>query len=170
MLKYGVHKNAAGGYDADANNEYGQFQQMWKGQDRQVEGLQRAQAGSGWGSDSGYLGAAREGLSYAQGAEQASTAQGLQGSLADVEQGEQGAAFDRDAALYTAQEQAARDAIDRQEFNPADYTGINDEVPYGAVPKPPLKKAVAKTKPKPNVHAQGKAKIMRRVIKKKGGR
>lgn len=166
LLKYGVHKNAAGGYDADANNEYGQFQQMWKGEDAQNEHLSRAQAASGWGADSGYLGAARDSLSYAQGAEQAATAQGLQGDLSDVAQGEQGAAFDRDSALYTAEEQAARDAINRQEFNPADYGGINDEVPYGE-PKaaaPPAKKA-APTKPRPSVHAKGKAKIMKRKAK-----
>jgi hypothetical protein len=175
LLKYGYKRNEDGTYGVDANNEYGQYQQMLKGEDRQVEGLQRKQAASGWGTDSGYLGAQRDDLSYQQGGEQAQLGQAFQGELTNIASGEQQASYDKDAALYQAQEAAAQAAIAGQQFDPGDYSGLQDQVAYPAgtaAPKPPAKKA----KPAAVNHTAQRARLIQRqanrraAAKKKGGR
>lgn len=172
LLKYGYKKDAAGHLQVDANNEYGQYQQMLRNEDRQVEGLGRAQAASGWGGSSGYLGRAAEDLSYAQGGEQAALGQGLQGDLTGISQGEQDAAYQRNAALYQAQEAAAQAAIQQRAFDPADYSNLptspND--PYAgktAVPGKPKPKVITPTRVShPSTHP-GKAQLLRALAKKR---
>ena len=166
------YQRADGSYGVSANNEYGGYQQMLKGEAGQNEGLQRAQAGSGWGGSSGYLGQQRDALSYAQGGEQAAFGQDLESQLSQITQGEQGAAYDKDAALYTAQQQAAENALAGQQFNPTDYSNIA-QPDYGAqtqVKAPPKKTA------KPSTHKAGKQRIIAakqrraKAVKAKGRR
>ena len=172
LLKYGYTRGADGSYGVDANNEYGGYQQMLKKEAGSAEALDRAQAGSGWGGDSGYLGAQRDQQSYNVGGEQAQFGQQAQSELTGIDQGEQDAAYARDAALYQAQEQAAQQAIAGQQFDPGDYSGIDAQVPYGnqAPPAPAQKTA------KPVPHPQQRARLVQRqaarraAAKKKGGR
>lgn len=165
LLKYGYRKDAAGHLQVDANNELGQYQQMLKGEAAQNQGLTRAQAASGWGGSSGFLGAQKENLSYAQGGEQLALGQNLQGDLTGISQNEQDAAYQRDAALYQAQEAAAQAAIQQRAFDPADYSNlpVSPNDPYAQVP--------AKTAPpKRTVHPishPGKAQLIRRLAKKR---
>ena len=142
LLKYGYKQDASGGLSVDANNEYGGYQQMLRNEAGQTQGVERAQAASGWGSGSGYLGAQRENLSYAQGAEQGQLGQELTGTLTGISQGEQDAAFNKNSALYQAQETATQNAITQNQFNPANpdpNTDPND--PYA-----PVKAAAAAAK------------------------
>lgn len=139
LLKYGYKQDASGGLSVDANNEYGGYQQMLRNESGQTHGVERAQAASGWGTDSGYLGAQRENLSYAQGAEQGQLGQELAGNLSGINQGEQQAAFDKNAALYQAEETATQNALAQQQFNPANAPStVDPNDPYA-----PVKKAVA---------------------------
>ena len=118
LLKYGYSQGADGSLGVDANNPYGGYQQMLKNEAGQTQGLERAQAGSGWGGSSGYLGAQRENLQYAQGGEQAQLGQAITGDLAGISEGEQEASYNKNAALYQGQENAAQQAIQNQQYNP----------------------------------------------------
>jgi len=167
LLSYGYRQNAAGGYEVDPNNEYGQYQQMLKGDANQSEALDRNQAASGWGGGSGYIGAQQEDLSYARGAGRADLGQRLTGTLADIAGGEQSAAYDRDANLYQNELEAAQRAIDAGQFNPGDYTGLDDSP---AAPAPAGAKAAPKRTASPAKHpgrAQLHQKLARRAQKSK---
>lgn len=164
LLKYGYRQNQAGGYEVDPNNEYGSYQQLLKGEAGADEGLQRNQAASGWGGSSGFLGAQREGLDYQKGAEQASLGQDLSGQLTDLSGQEQEAAYTRDASLYQAQLDAAQQAINDQNFNPGDYSGL-DTSP-DKPPVTPAKKAAPK-RTAVATHRAGKAKILKAAAKKR---
>jgi len=166
LLKYGYTKDASGNLQVDANNEYGQYQQMLRNESSQSKGLERAQLASGWGGSSGYLGANRENLNYAQGGEQAALGQGLQGELFDVAQGEQDAAYQKNAALYQAQENAAQTAIQQRLFDPADYSNLPTS------PLDPYAKASAKPAAKGTVQWGGKrmnAAQLRSWLRSRGG-
>lgn len=118
LLKYGYTQDAGGHLSVDPNNQYGSYQQMLRSEAGQTQGLERAQAASGWGGSSGFLGAQRENLRYAQGGEQANLGQSLTSALTGISQGEQDAAYNKNAALYQAQETATQNAINNQQFNP----------------------------------------------------
>jgi hypothetical protein len=165
LQKYGYTQGADGRLGVDPNNEYGAYQQMLRGEAGQVSGLERAQAGSGWGSSSGYLAQQRDNLNYAQGGEQSALGQDLSGQLSDITQGETDAGYQRDNALWQAQHQAAMDAIQQQQWNPADYTGIGAD-PAAPAPGLPAKPAPLRTV-KPAVHAANKQKLL--ATKKKKG-
>ncbi len=176
LLKYGYNRDATGNLSVDPNNEYGSYQQMLKGESGQVEGLGRAQAASGWGGESGYLGQQREDLAHAQGGEQAALGQGLTGELTAVDQGEEDAAFNKDSALYQAQLDAANRAADANQFNPADYSGLN-QPEYGAdVTTPPVAKGPGKApkavpkKVTNSAHQVAKKQLINKVRKNKKGR
>jgi hypothetical protein len=165
LLSYGYKQNEDGSYGVDPNNEYGKYQQMLKGEAGQTEGLQRHQAASGWGDSSGFLGAQRDQLSYAQGGEQAALGTDLTGQLADITSGEQQASYERDAALYQAQQAAAEQAIANQQFNPGDYTGLDDNP---ADPNPPVTKPpVPGRKASPAVHKSGRTQLLKAAAKKR---
>jgi len=166
MLKYGVHRGAGGQIEADADNEYGQYQQMLRNEDRSVEGLERAQAASGWGAGSGYLGRQADDLAHAQGAEQVDFGRGLQSSLDEFSSAENQAAYDRDAALWQAQQAAEEESEGGRGRRPGDYTGISAAVDYGAAPGA----KVAPPKPKPKLRTakpSGHAAARRRLVERK---
>jgi hypothetical protein len=175
LTKYGYNRDASGNLSVDPNNEYGGYQQMLRGEASQGEGLQRAQAHSGWDTGSGYLGQQREDLSHAQGGEQAALGTALTGELTGIDQGEQDAAFNRDSALYQNQLQAARDAAAANQFNPADYSGV-DAPGYGEIPNPPAPAAKAPAKravPKKvsaRSRVQARNQLIAKVRRRKGGR
>jgi hypothetical protein len=127
LRSYGYTQGAGGALSVDPNNPYGKFQQMLGSQStatHHAEDLHRAA-----GFTSGYGNAAFDQLRQAQGAEAADLGTGLTGALSDLKDQEQQAAFSRDSALYDAEQQAAQQAIQNQEFNPANVSGI--DVPYG---------------------------------------
>ena len=167
LLKYGVNKGTDGSYQLDPNNEYGSFHQMFQNQAAQDEAQQRQQAASGWGGDSGYLANARDKLSYQRGGEQAAMGQALQGDIFNIDQGIQDAAYQRDAALYEATQAAAQDAINKQNFNPGDYSQVDQGVDYGQQPAPaPAAKAA---KPATHVVAR-RALVQKRAANRKAVR
>lgn len=165
LLHYGYKQGADGSLGVDANNEYGAYQQMLRGEDQQSHSLDRAQRASGWGGG-GYLGQQTEDLQHAQGGEQANLGQAFTGDLADIASGEQEAAYTRDQALYQNEQEAAQRAIDQGNFNPANYGGL--DVPYGEEQAPPGKPKGAQgkghLKDMPNIHQRGKAQIIRRKL------
>jgi hypothetical protein len=158
LLHYGYKRGADGSYAVDPNNEYGAFQQMLKGESAQTHSLERAQHASGWGESSGFLGQARDELGYAQGGEQAQLGQGFQDELSQIDQGEADAAYNKDQALYSAQEQAAQDAINQQNFNPGDYGGLDQQVGYPAG----TDQSVVPPKRRGAQHRQQKARLVQR--------
>jgi hypothetical protein len=172
MLRYGYTRDAQGNLGVDPNNEYGQYQQMLRGEDQQSHQLARAQRASGWGAEGGgYLGAQQDELQHRQGGEQAQLGQAFSGELADISQQEQDAAYGRDAALYTNDQQAAERAIDQGNFNPADYSGI--DVPYGDETAPktaPAPKGRGHLLPMPNIHQRNRARLVRRAAARQRGR
>ena len=171
LSKYGYTRDAGGNIGVDPNNEYGQYQTTLKGEAGQNEALQRRQAASGWDSGSGYLGAQQDELQHAQGAEQANLGKAATAELTSVDQGEQDAAFTRDQALYQNQLDAANAAANANQFNPADYTGI-DQPGYGEIPNPQPaapKKASTKAVPK-KVTAAAHTAAKKQLIKKVRGR
>lgn len=164
LLHYGYTRDAQGNLSVDPNNEYGQYQQMLRGQDVSSRRLDRYQRASGWGEGSGYLGAAREDLQREQGGQGAALGQALAGELADISQGEQGAEYERDRALYQNELEAARDAINQGNFNPANYGDL--DVPYGEqepAPRP-------RPRPRPTVHQRGRARLVQSAARRVRGR
>ena len=141
LLKYGYTQGPDGSISVDPNNQYGSYQQMLRGEAGQNESLARAQAGSGWDSSSGVLGAQRDALRFTQGGEQAQLGQGLTSTLTGISQGEQDAAYNKDAALYQAQETATQNAIAQNQFNPGNPS--TDQTPGDPYATPALKAATA---------------------------
>lgn len=163
LLHYGYTKDASGNLGVDPNNEYGAYQQMLRGEDQQSHRLDRAQRASGWGGGSGYLGAQTEDLQHQQGGEQAQLGTAFTNELSDIGQGETDAAFTRDQSLYQNELDAARNAIDKGNFNPADYSGLDDPG-YGAEQPASPAKGKGKAPPKQNVHRQGKQRLIRHQL------
>jgi hypothetical protein len=171
LLKYGYNRDASGTLSVDPNNEYGSYQQMLRSEAGQGEGLQRAQAASGWDTSSGYLGQQREDLAHAQGGEQAALGQGLTGDLTSIDQGEQEAAYNKDSALYQAQLEAAQRAADANQFNPADYSNLG-QIDYGppepaAAVKPPAAKKAVPKKVTSAAHTVARKQLQAKVTKRR---
>jgi len=168
LLHYGYTRDAQGNLSVDPNNEYGAYQQLLRGESGQSHQLDRAQRASGWGGG-GYLGAQRDELQHRQGGEQADLGTGLQNELSDIANQEQDAAYNRDAALYTNEQEAAQRAIDQGNFNPADYSGI--DVPYGDQTPPPAAQPKAKGKGHlRDIHRDGRMQLLRRAAARQRGR
>lgn len=161
LQSYGYTRDDAGNLSVDPNNEYGQYQQMLRGENQQSHGLERAQHASGWGSGSGYFGAQRDELQHAQGGEQARLGTSLADELAGISQDETDAAYTRDQNLYGNMQDATREAINQGNFNPADYGGI--DVPYGDQPDQP---APPRGRGGGNVHRQGRERLLRHAVRR----
>lgn len=180
MLRYGVHRDAGGQVVADADNELGQYQQMLRSEGNAGDSLRRAQAASGWGSGSGYLGAQADTLGHAQAGEQAQFGEQLQGDLSSLDAQQQQAAYDRDAALWEAQQAADQQAVGNQQFDPGDYTGLDKQLGYGdQTPVPPKPKGAPGRKvvhlprrPVMTQHQQARAKLIKRraAVRARAGR
>jgi hypothetical protein len=151
LQNYGYVRDATGNLGVDPNNEYGQYQQMLRGGDTASRRLDSTQRAGGWGTGSGYLGAQREDLQYQQGNQQRQLGTAFADELAGISQDEQASEYERDQALWQNEANAARDAINDNRFNPANYDGT--DAPYGD----------EEDAPPPSVHKQGKTKLLKRA-------
>lgn len=168
LLRAGYVRDAQGNLSVDPNNEYGGYQQMLRGQSAASHALDRRQQASGWDADSGYLGAQREDLQYGQGGQQAKFGSDLASEMFDIAQGEQDAAYGRDQALWQNEEAATQRAIENEQFNPANYDGI--DVPYGDAEGPRDTGRLRPVRPRPNVHQRNRARLIRRAAARRAGR
>ena len=172
MLHYGYTRDAQGNLGVDPNNEYGAYQQMLRGENQQSHRLDRAQRASGWGGG-GYLGAQMDELQHQQGGEQAQLGEAFTNELAGISQQEQEAAYGRDQALFQNEQEATQRAIANDQFNPANYDGI--DVPYGEeqAPAPPAGQRAGghgHLRDMPNIHQRNKTRLLRRAASRRGGR
>ena len=172
LLHYGYTQGADGSFGVDPNNEYGQYQQMLRGQDQSSHRLERAQHASGWGGG-GYLGQQTDELQHQQGGEQAALGEAATGEFNDIANQEKDAAYTRDQALVQNEQDAAQRAIDQGNFNPADYTGT--EADYGqqepaAPPKGGKGGGKGHLQQRANLHQQAKARLLREAAKRTRGR
>jgi hypothetical protein len=119
----------------DPNNAYGGLQGMLRHQAQDFQGAQ--DAASERHLVGGLAHRADSDLRYQHGAESAQFGQGLTDTLGGFQDDQNQAAYTRDQALYQAQLDAARLAIENQQFSPADYSGL-DYSGYGEDPVPDL--------------------------------
>jgi len=138
---------------------------MLRNESQASDQLGNAQRASGWGTSSGYAGAARENLRYGQGAEQAALGQGLTSGLAGLALADQQSANDRDSALYQAELDDTRNNIAAGNFNPGDYSGLGGGGPAADVaPKPKTPSAPKRTAaPAPATRAR----LLRQVVQRR---
>lgn len=140
LRQYGYNQGADGSLSVDANNPYGKYQQMLHGQATESDQAGNQARGAGWGGSSGMIGRVLENLRYNQGGQQADLGMALQGGMSDLAGQDQSAETDYNNALYEAELQAARDAVDKGNYSPGDYSDLPPE-PYPSTAKPPKKKA-----------------------------
>lgn len=120
----------------DPHNPYGQYQQMLATGADNLAGVQASDMARGLGAVSGDRGGglAAQGLTAAQkafGADSANLGQSLMGTLGDL-QGQQTSAQDTmNNALWQAELDAAQNAIQNQQFDTADMSGITDQPAAG---------------------------------------
>ena len=125
----GVVKNVR----TDPSNQYGQFQQLNRSQAQRDEQARWAGVERGLGAGGGLAAQLRNDVRYDFGREDSELGQGLTESLAGFQDQQNQAAYSRDQALYQAELEAARMAIQEQMFNPANMSGL--EYPaYGESP------------------------------------
>ena len=124
----------------DPNNPYGQYQQMLAAGASNLSGVQASDMARGLGAVSGDRGGglAAQGLTAAHqafGADSANLGQSLMSTLGDL-QGQQTNAQDTmNNALWQAELDAAQNAIQNQQFDTADMSGVTDQpIDGGKVP------------------------------------
>lgn len=106
----------------DGSNKYGALQQLNRGQAIRDEQARWAGVERGLGAGGGLAAQFRNQERFDFGREDADLATQLLGSLSGLQDEQNQAAYGRDAALYQAQLDAARSAIEQGAFNPADLT------------------------------------------------
>ncbi|MCZ2109505.1 MAG: hypothetical protein LC118_08050 [Dehalococcoidia bacterium] len=135
----GVVKNVK----TDAYNPYGQFQQNRRQHAQGLDAARWSAQERGLGTGGGLAAQMENDLRYGYGAQDAQMGQDLVGTLADYQDAQTGAAQQRDSALYQAELDAARLAIQNEDFNPADYSGL-DYPDYGSQGDNPVDVAIKK--------------------------
>lgn len=126
----------------DANNPFGQYQQLLAGGASDQAGVQAADAARGIGNAFGPRGGglAAQGLTTAKlnfGANSANLGENLMGTLGNLTSQQQDAQNTMNNALWQAELASAQNAIQNQDFNPADFSGVTDQpVTGGKVPAP----------------------------------
>lgn len=156
LQQYGYTQGADGSFGVDPNNPYGQYQQMLKNQSAATHSAEdQARVG---GFSSGYRNAGLANLKYSQGAESSTLGQNLTNSLADLTTQENQAAYDQNAALYQAEQNAANQAIANQQYSVADLSGVGSAPTSQAAA---VKAAVAKPA------AKAKAKLVKQVVQRR---
>lgn len=131
----------------DGNNPYGLFQMNNRTQARGLDQAAWNAQERGLGTGGGLAAQMQNDLRFQYGAQDAQMGQDLVGSLAEYQDAQTSAAQQRDAALYQAELEAARMAIQAEQWNPADYAGL-DYPDYGAGDSQ-VAVAIKKTAPKP---------------------
>lgn len=107
----------------DGSNVYGGLQQLNRSQAMRDEQARWSGIERGLGSGGGLAAQIRNQGRFDFGREDANFAQQLTESLAGLQDEQNSAGYARDAALYQAQLEAARMAIQNGDFNPADLDG-----------------------------------------------
>lgn len=115
----------------DPNNPYGGLQSMFRGQAGDFRNAQWAAEDRGLRG--GLAHKADSELAYQHGAQAAQFGSDFANTLGGFQQDQNQAAYTRDSSLADAEWQAAQEAILNQNFNPGDYTGIQDPG-YGTDP------------------------------------
>jgi hypothetical protein len=120
----------------DPNNPYGQFQQMLGQGAADQQAVQAADMSRGIGPAFGPRGGglAAQGLTNAKlafGANSANLGQSLMGTLGDLSNQQQGAQDTMNNALWQAELASAQNAIQGQDFNPADFSGVTNQPAAG---------------------------------------
>lgn len=154
---------AARNVRVDPNSLYGGFQLLNRDQAFRDEASINAGISRGLGAGGGLAAQLRNRTRFDFGKEDADFGSALIEGLAQFQDATTAAANERNSALYQAELDAARLAIQNDDFNPADLTGL-DPLPYGDVPAGGaggntfvnlLKKAPPKKKVKTNYNPRG---------------
>ncbi len=109
----------------DGSNKYGQLQQLNRDQASRDEMTRWSGIERGLGAGGGLAAQMRSQGRYEFGREDSDFAQRLTESLSGLQDEQTSAAYSRDRALYEAELEAARMAIQGGDFNPADFSGID---------------------------------------------
>ena len=140
----------------DPFNQYGGLQEMLNQQS--AEDDQAAYAAQDRGLHGGLAHKAVTALRHSHGGQSAALGSELLGTLGDYQDQQDQAKYEMDAALWQAEQAAARAAIENQQFSPANPTGDGEgDVGYGEDPlaKPPVTPPTVKPV-KPTVKFGGK--------------
>lgn len=106
----------------DGQNAYGGLQQMLRSQAGDFRSAQdSAEARGVFG---GLAHKADTELKYQHGGQAAQFGSDLAGSLGDLQDQQDQAAYSRDGSLASAEQAAAESAIEQQQFNPGDYSNL----------------------------------------------
>lgn len=144
----GVAKNVR----TDPGNQYGEFQLLNRSQAGRDQAAVESGVARGLGTGGGLAAQLRNRERFSFGQEDAALGESLVSGLAGLQDQQTQAAFERDSALREAELEAARMAIQNQDFNQADFSGL-DYADYGQNPSAPAPapstktRAVAKMKP-----------------------
>ena len=126
----------------DANNPYGQYQQMLAQGAGDQAGVTANSMARGLGAVTGARGGglAAQGLTDAKlafGANSANLGESLMGTMGNLTSQQNQAQDMMNNALWNAELASAQNAISNQDFNPADFSGITDQAVVGGnVPAP----------------------------------
>lgn len=127
----------------DANNPYGGLQSMLR---QHAHDFQQADyAAEERGLHGGLAHKQYSDLAHDHGAQSAQFGQGFVDAFGQLQDDQNSAAYDRDKAMYDAELEQARLAIEQQAFDPGDYTGL-DYPAYGEDPVPTLDQPSAKAR------------------------
>lgn len=126
--QYGYTQGANGSVSVDPANQFGKFQSMMQQEGQANDQARFAQRASGWGGTSGYLEHAMGMLGQKNAAEHGQLGSDLQSGLNDLTGQGLDAQDTLNNSLANAQLTQAQLAIQNQQFNPADMSGV--DVPY----------------------------------------
>lgn len=124
----------------DGSSKYGALQQLNRSQAMRDEAARWSGVERGLGAGGGLAAQLRNQTRFDFGREDSDLAQGLLEGLSGLQDEQTSAAYQRDAALYQAQLEAARMAIQNGDFNPADFSGLDypglgeDPIPASSTP------------------------------------
>jgi hypothetical protein len=153
----------------DPLNQYGGLQSMLRGQAQRGEQMRFAAQERGLHGGLAHKGESE--LSYESGREAAEFGQGLTGALGGLQDEQSQAKEAQDAALYEAQLEDARNAIQDQNFNPADFTGLDypayGEDPFGSGVKQPPYTYGGVPRPKPKPKPNSRQKLINRMTQRR---
>jgi hypothetical protein len=126
----------------DPHNPYGQYQQMLSQGATDQAGVRAGAMSRGLGAVTGARGGglAAQDLANAKlafGGQSAALGENLMSTLGNLSSQQQDAQTTENNALWNAELASAQNAIQQQQFNPADFSGITDQpVKGGTVPAP----------------------------------
>jgi hypothetical protein len=147
----------------DGSSKYGAFQLLNRDQAGRAEQVRWLGIERGLGSGGGLAAQMRNNARFDFGREDSDFAQNLTESLASLQDEQTSAAYARDRALYMAELEAARLAIQGGDFNPADFSGLDSGASGNDVADAPVSFNYANA----NAQAQKAAQAAMTAAKKK---